>query len=71
MQIREVQDQIEANQRHVALLAEHKAYLAKLEGFVAPAATVEMSKGVLNAETLKAGELVFAGAAAGRGGGGA
>lgn len=50
---RAVQDKIEANAKHVALLAEHRAYLAKLEAFVAPTATVELSKGVLNADTLK------------------
>lgn len=52
-QIRTLQDEIEANTRHVALLTEHKAYLGKLEGFVAPTATVELTRGVLNAETLK------------------
>ncbi len=52
--IRELDDKLGASKRHSELLAEHRAYLAKLEGFVAPAATVEMSKGVLNAETLKA-----------------
>jgi hypothetical protein len=51
--IRAVQDKIEANAKHVALLAEQRAYLAKLEAFVAPTATVELSKGVLNADTLK------------------
>ena len=39
--------------RRQALLAERKAYLDKLEMFVAPTATAELSKGVLNAETLK------------------
>lgn len=52
--IRELDDKLGASKRHSELLAEHRAYLAKLEGFVAPAATVELSKGVLNAETLKA-----------------
>lgn len=52
-QIRTIQDQIEANLKHAALLAEHRAYLTKLEAFVAPTANVELSKGVLNAETLQ------------------
>lgn len=52
-QIRALGDQLAASQRQTALLAEHKAYLAKLEQFVAPTATVELTKGVLNAETLK------------------
>ena len=36
----------------VQRLAERRAYLEKMENFVAPTAQVEMSKGVLNAETL-------------------
>lgn len=52
--IRDVEDRLAAAARRAELLAEHKAYLAKLEGFVAPAATAELTKGVLNAETLKA-----------------
>ena len=35
------------------LLYEQMAYLGKMENFVAPTAQVEMSKGVLNAQTLK------------------
>lgn len=50
--IRDLDDQVRASQRKSELLAEHKAYLAKLEGFVAPTATTELTKGVLNAETL-------------------
>src|ERR1043165_9476028 len=50
--IRGLDDQIRGAQRRAELLAERKAYLAKLEGFVAPTATVELTKGVLNAETL-------------------
>lgn len=50
--IRDLDDKLKAVGKRGELLAEHKAYLAKLEGFVAPAANVEMSKGVLNAETL-------------------
>jgi hypothetical protein len=52
--IRDLDDRIRADQKKVELLNQHRAYLDKLEQFVAPAATVEMSKGVLNAETLKA-----------------
>lgn len=52
--IRDLEDRFAAAARRAELLAEHKAYLAKLEGFVAPAATAELTKGVLNAETLKA-----------------
>jgi len=52
-QIREVHDQIQATVRHKQLMTEHKTYLDKLEQFVAPTATVELTKGVLNAETLK------------------
>lgn len=51
-QIRTVQDKLDANTRQLAVLNEHNAYLGKLEGFVAPTATTELSKGVLNAETL-------------------
>lgn len=52
-QIRSLDDQLKAAQRRVELLSEHKAYLAKLEAFVAPTATTELTKGVLNADTLK------------------
>jgi hypothetical protein len=52
-QIQRTQDDLNASQRQTALLAEQKAYLDKLEQFTAPTATVELSKGVLNAETLK------------------
>ncbi len=52
-QIRAVQDQQQANARHRAVLAERKDYLDKLEAFVAPTAGMELSQGVLNAQTLK------------------
>jgi len=52
-QIRGVQDQQQANARQQQLAAEQGAYLAKLEQFVAPTANVELTKGVLNAGTLK------------------
>jgi len=51
--IRDLDDQLAAAAKHADLLKEHRAYLAKLEGFVAPTATVELTQGVLNAETLK------------------
>ena len=52
-QIREVRDELEATQRHKQLAAQQGTYLDKLEQFVAPTANVELTKGVLNAETLK------------------
>jgi uncharacterized protein (TIGR02231 family) len=52
--IRDLDDRLRATQKKTELLNQHRAYLDKLEQFVAPAATVELSKGVLNAETLKA-----------------
>lgn len=52
--IRELDDQLVAAGRRAELLKEHKDYLAKLEGFVAPTAITELTRGVLNAETLKA-----------------
>ena len=52
-QIRAVQDDQAANTRTLQTLAEQKAYLDRLSGFVAPTAQTELSKGVLNAETLK------------------
>jgi hypothetical protein len=52
--IRDFDDKLRSVQRRTELLTEHKTYLVKLEGFVAPAATVELSKGVLNAQTLTA-----------------
>jgi hypothetical protein len=52
--IRTLDDSLRSVQRRTELLTEHRAYLAKLEGFVAPAANVELSKGVLNAQTLTA-----------------
>ncbi len=52
-QIRDLQDAQAANTRAQQLSAEHKNYLDKLEQFTAPTATAELTKGVLNAETLK------------------
>ncbi len=47
-----IQQEIVATQRREALLGEHTAYINSLQGFVAPTATTELSKGVLNADTL-------------------
>lgn len=51
--IQAAQDSLALNQKSVELLAKQSAYLDKLEGFVAPTATTEMSKGVLDAESLE------------------
>src|SRR5262245_21258846 len=42
-----------ANRKKVELVTEHRALLTSLQQFVAPTATVEMTKGVLNADTLQ------------------
>lgn len=52
-EIRGLERKLQINMRMQALLAEQKAYLDKLEQFVAPTAAAELSRGVLNAETLK------------------
>ena len=52
-QIDETRSQIEVNQRKKQLLAGQSSYLDKLEGFVAPTAKTELSKGVLDAEALE------------------
>jgi type II secretory pathway component PulJ len=52
-QIRDVQDAQAANTRAQQLDSERKTFLDKLEDFSAPTANVELTKGVLNAETLK------------------
>jgi hypothetical protein len=53
-QIRSVQDAVQTNQAQTTVLTTEQAYLNKLEQFVAPTANAELTKGVLNAETLKA-----------------
>ena len=53
-EIRGVQDLIQTNNQQTQVLANETGYLAKLEQFTAPTANVELTKGVLNAETLKA-----------------
>jgi len=59
-EVRQLDEQIEAVNQKIAvngktkeLLAKQLAYLDQLEGFVAPTATAELSKGVLDAEALK------------------
>jgi uncharacterized protein (TIGR02231 family) len=44
---------LDRNQKMAEVLAQRQAYMEKLETFVAPTATAELSKGVLNAETLQ------------------
>lgn len=51
--IRQVLDELDANERRQDLIGEKRGYLVKLEQFVAPTANVELTKGVLNAETLE------------------
>ncbi len=51
--IRKLADALAANAKSQQLLAEQRAYLDKLDQFAAPTATVELTKGVLNADTLK------------------
>ncbi len=51
--IQDVNDKLSLNQKTQELLQKRSQYLDKLEGFVAPTANVELSKGVLNAESLE------------------
>lgn len=46
-------DKQAADHKKSDLIAEHRALLASLQQFVAPTATVELTRGVLNAETLE------------------
>jgi hypothetical protein len=48
-----IQDKIAQNKRVQQVTTQRGAYLDKLETFVAPTATAEMTKGVLNVATLK------------------
>jgi len=50
---RQLSDQLEQAKRQLELLGEQKTYLGKLESFVAPTATAELTRGVLNAKALK------------------
>lgn len=51
-QIRDTQDEIAAIARRRQVAGERRSLLDKLEQFVAPAANVELTQGVLNAETI-------------------
>lgn len=51
-QIRDTQDEIAAIARRRQVAVERRTLLDKLEQFVAPAANVELTHGVLNAETI-------------------
>jgi len=50
--IKDLRHQLFANEQMMRLLEARSSYLDKLEQFVAPTAQAEMTKGVLNAETL-------------------
>jgi hypothetical protein len=52
-QIRTLQDRITATQRRSQLLNEQKDYMTKLEQFTATTSSVELTKGVLNSDTLQ------------------
>jgi hypothetical protein len=52
-QILDTQQQLELAQKRQALLVKRTEYLAKLEGFVAPTAQSDLTKGVLDAEALE------------------
>lgn len=52
-EIRQVQQQIDLAAKRQALLAKRTEYLGKLEGFVAPTAQSDLTKGVLDAEALE------------------
>ncbi len=51
--IEQTNEKLQVNKKHVELLGKRTAYLDQLEGFVAPTAKMELSKGVLNAEALQ------------------
>lgn len=48
-----LEDDLRGVKRRQALLTEHAALLEAMKNFVAPTSTVELTKGVLNAETLE------------------
>jgi hypothetical protein len=52
-EMRALDQKIALNQKQMELMKGQKQYLDKLENFVAPSATTELSKGVLDAEALK------------------
>ena len=45
-------EKLEANRRHIALVAEQQTYLDQLALFIAPTVNVELSKGVLDTDTV-------------------
>lgn len=51
--IRDLQDSLAANAKQRELQVEQRSYLEKLELFTAPTANLELTRGVLNADTLK------------------
>ncbi len=51
-QLADKQDELAKIQAELTVLDQHARYLDKLENFVAPTASAEMTKGVLNPETL-------------------
>lgn len=51
--IEQTNEKLQVNKKHMELLAKRTAYLDQLEGFVAPTAKMELSKGVLDAEALQ------------------
>ena len=53
LQMQELADKLQLNQKNQELSAKKAAYLDGLEGFVAPTAKVELSSGVLDAEALE------------------
>ncbi len=52
-EIAAVQSELALNQKKTELTAQRVSYLDQLQGFVAPTANAELTRGVLNAETLK------------------
>jgi len=52
-QVQKLQDDLRRNEAMRRYVDERRQYLDKLEAFTAPTAQVELSKGVLNAETLQ------------------
>lgn len=59
-EIRAIQDTLDSIGAAAQRLADQKAYLTQMQAFVAPTAQVELTKGVLNAETLtKLTDYVF------------
>ena len=51
--IQKVADQLMANRQNMLVVQQQRDYLTKLESLHAPTANAELTKGVLNAETLK------------------